>query len=220
MIRLITLVFVILTANLSAGTAYGAFQWEISAGGNGHYYELVLPSDPSGNVTWFQANEASASSVFLGSTGHLVTVTSAAEDAFLRLSFEGLIQTDFFGGPAGDFVWIGLTDIASEGSYQWITGESFSYSNWAPPEPNNLGDEDYGVLWRRDYRDGFGPRWSWNDTNPSASVGSDGRWGYIIEYGGPFDSNVVPEPATIITWGVLAGFFLTHRRIRQRKSSI
>ena len=38
---------------------------------------------------------------------------------------------------------IGLNDAASEGTWEWVTGEPFSYANWDGGEPNNQGDEDY-----------------------------------------------------------------------------
>ena len=33
-------------------------QWRPEDGGNGHWYELVLPASPAQNFTWFQARDA------------------------------------------------------------------------------------------------------------------------------------------------------------------
>jgi hypothetical protein len=189
--------------------------WSPSLGGNGHYYDLVLPADPSGNLTWFQARDAAAATSFLGSAGHLVTITTAAEDAFLRAAFESQLRVDFLPGDSGDFAWLGLTDAAREGDYRWITGEPFTFSNWAPPEPNNLGDEDYIHLWRRDYGDGAGPRWSWNDTDPGPVVArwDTARFGYLVEFDGPFVASVpAPPTATLVVSGALGVIVCRWRR--------
>ena len=38
--------------------------------------------------------------------------------------------------------WIGLNDIANEGTYLWDSGEAVGYTNWNPGEPNNSNNED------------------------------------------------------------------------------
>ena len=46
--------------------------------------------------------------------------------------------------------WIGLFQVRHQikepgGGWGWVSGEPFSYSNWAPGKPNNLEEiEDYG----------------------------------------------------------------------------
>lgn len=86
---------------------------------NGHSYYRS-----TGSMTWTDARQAC-----LNMGGHLVTVTSAAENNFI-----------FNLWPSG---WIGLTDEVSEGTWRWVTGEPFSWSNWNGGEPNNAGNEDY-----------------------------------------------------------------------------
>lgn len=49
---------------------------------------------------------------------HLVTITNAPEQIWLEAVFGH--------GP----YWIGLTDVAKEGEWQWGTGEPFTYTNW------------------------------------------------------------------------------------------
>ena len=48
-------------------------------------------------------------------------------------------------GGAGDIL-IGYNDIATEGSFEWQSGDSATYNNWNSGEPNNAGNEDYTVM--------------------------------------------------------------------------
>jgi hypothetical protein len=86
---------------------------------NGHSYYRS-----TGNAFWLNAK---ANCEAMG--GHLVTVTTAAENNFI-----------FNIWPSG---WIGLTDEVNEGTWRWVTGETYSYTSWNPGEPNNAGNEDY-----------------------------------------------------------------------------
>ncbi len=108
----------------------------MSEGGNGHRY--VRTPEPclwAEAVAWAQS---------LG--GHLVTISSQAENDWVWPTF---------GGPDHD-LWMGLSDFAEEGRWVWTSGEPVTYTNWDPGEPNNLGGEDYGNL----FKGGI-----WNDTN-------------------------------------------------------
>jgi len=49
-----------------------------------------------------------------------------------------------------------LTDEVTEGTFKWANGEAVTYTNWAPGEPNNLGNEDYAEF-------NFGGVGKWND---------------------------------------------------------
>ncbi|MBC7771635.1 MAG: hypothetical protein H7210_03995 [Pyrinomonadaceae bacterium] len=66
--------------------------------------------------------------------GHLVTINNANENSFL---------TSSFGAVLGAGAWIGLSDALVEGVFTWASGEPLAYSNFAPGEPNNQGNEDY-----------------------------------------------------------------------------
>ena len=72
--------------------------------------------------------------------GNLVTVNSAAENAFL-------VNTFALGSYSGDPIRIGFTDQAVEGTFAWASGEPTTYTNWAGGEPNDAGgNEDYATL--------------------------------------------------------------------------
>lgn len=93
------------------------------ANGNA-YYLLSLAS-------W---NNANAKALEMG--GHLATVSGAAENEWIRANIAN------HAGIARD-VWLGLRDTATEGSFQWVTGESLGFTAWGPGEPNDFGGEDY-----------------------------------------------------------------------------
>jgi hypothetical protein len=42
----------------------------------------------------------------------------------------------------GKDFWIGYNDQAGEQEYHWTDLTCSTYDNWAPGEPNNLGNED------------------------------------------------------------------------------
>jgi len=86
---------------------------------NGHSYYRS-----TGSAFWTTAKQ---NCIDMG--GHLVTVTSSGENSFLYNLW-----------PSG---WIGLTDEVTEGTWRWVTGETYSYTSWNPGEPNNSGNEDY-----------------------------------------------------------------------------
>jgi hypothetical protein len=132
-----------------------------SDGGNGHVYEYV--ETPG---TWKAAFNAAAARTFRSVPGHLVTITNAFENNLVG-SFRG--ATDDLRG------WIGLTDEVTEGTFQWITGEPLSYTNWAPGEPSSGSppgetDEDYVEIFAAKV---------WNDNN---NTGSGLNQGYLVEY--------------------------------------
>lgn len=83
---------------------------------NGHTYWFFQTL-----VTWYSAKELCEN---MG--GHLATITDAKEQAFLCNLCKG--DTN---------VWIGATDRETEGTWQWVTGESFSYAPWNTGEPSN-----------------------------------------------------------------------------------
>lgn len=136
--------------------APGFRDWPVFEGGNGHVYEYVqVPG------SWTNANGAARSRSFRGVAGHLATIHSFAENEIVGS----------FRGATNDLrAWIGLTDAASEGSFQWVTGESFFYSNWNTGEPNaQTVAEDYVEIFAAKV---------WNDNSDVNGVNQ----GYVVEY--------------------------------------
>ncbi len=68
---------------------------------------------------------ASARCQELGASTHLASVTTIGEANLIVAILEN------------QEVWIGGTDAAVEGSFEWTSGEPFEYSRWRIGEPNN-----------------------------------------------------------------------------------
>lgn len=89
--------------------------------------------------------------------GHLVTITSAEEQLYITNLVDGATKRSY---------WVGLSDEAESGNWAWVTGEAYSYSNWAKNEPNHGygGSEHYVAVvsydTRYDYEISQG---EWND---------------------------------------------------------
>jgi hypothetical protein len=135
---------------------------------DGHHYRLFDQT-----VTWEQARLAAEAQTYNGIHGHLATVTSEAENNFIKSL--GSVQYHFIGGlqPYGSF--------EPRGNWQWITGESSDYTNWSSGQPDNHKGSDSRGENALEYYSNDG---SWNDLS-SANVT---RSGYIVE----FDSTVKP----------------------------
>lgn len=84
--------------------------------------------------------------------GHLATVTSKRESAVLKKLLEN--------APFGSY-WLGATDVEWEGSWKWVTGEDFLWTNWNGSEPNN---DIYNDLGAENYLEtGSSYSYQWND---------------------------------------------------------
>lgn len=148
-------------------------QWRTEDGGNGHWYALT-----SGAQNW---TEAEAEAVV--QRGHLVSVNSAAEQAFLEQAF--------LRGPNRlRPLWIGLNDAAVEGQFAWSSGEPVTFTHWFSGEPNDFdsrfGSEDFVTLNWHFADDPVSPsrygRWNDNATGGSSFVKqSDGPYFGIME---------------------------------------
>ena len=104
---------------------------------NGHSYKVLTSCG-----SWTACQEAA-----IAEGGHLVTITSQAENAWLVKTFGG-----------STLYCIGFTDKDAEGTWQWVNGEEVTYTNWLTGEPNNSGNrEHYAHI-------NWGQPGKWNDT--------------------------------------------------------
>lgn len=152
--------------------------------GNGHLYEVISGS----NISWNDAKNAAEARTRNGAQGYLATVTSQGENDYISARLEN----------SG---WMGASDAASEGDWQWATGPeagtSFwlglgdgvpvndSFSAWADGEPNDYaGGEDCAQYY---------PAGDWNDLPCGGAYLNR----YVVEYGADGDLPYAPSSTTV-----------------------
>ena len=156
---------------------------------DGRYYEVVIAN----KISWEAARAAAEQRTFQGVQGHLATIGSPQEDAFvhqlrqqrLNLPHPPLTGTELWVG--GYQLPCATTTPEPACGWVWINGEAISpvntaspYTNWLAGEPNNLirtpdaytrATEDHLAI-------GQGGAFGWNDEGSHSNV-----WGYVVEYG-------------------------------------
>ena len=146
---------------------------------NGHYYKVVNES-----LYWDDARDACERD-----NGHLATITGAEEQAMIVSLIEDT-------GSKYNY-WLGGEDAGHEGSWTWITGEPWSYSNWRENQPDNgvIGEEraqDYLAICMVSKEDtGRYGKW-WDNSNDGVSKNyvqapyykDTQYYGYVIEWDG------------------------------------
>lgn len=168
---------------------------------NGHFYEYVK----SLGINWTKARDEAAAKTYYELQGYLATLTAADE-------------TQLAGAQALGTGWIGGSDAANEGTWEWVTGPEagttfwigkgngtttppFNYANWnAPNEPNDSNNnEDYAHI----TSPAVGRLGTWNDLRETGDPITNPNYypqGYIVEYGGmPGDPILQISASTTIT---------------------
>ncbi|GKY98913.1 collectin-11 [Mayamaea pseudoterrestris] len=117
---------------------------------SGHRYEYyptaLLPS------TWEAAVVACSQMVRCGTYGHLVTLSTSVEQAAVKTAFQTQFSSDTLAS------WIGLSDKATENTFLWVNGETYTtptdptgpqFSSGEPNDYNNGSPGEDCVSQRR-----------------------------------------------------------------------
>jgi hypothetical protein len=148
-------------------------------GPTGHYYLFVEETEYPAH-TWQEALDQAAEYTFGGYTGHLVTITSAAEMSYI----ERLIR--------GSETWLAGSDADEDGVWKWIAGPEVGqtffandvpveFSAFAQGQPDGGINENYLLMLWNEY-------WIWNDIHPT-HPNTDG---FVVEFSvipGDYDLN-------------------------------
>ncbi|MCH9025001.1 MAG: hypothetical protein IH931_06665, partial [candidate division Zixibacteria bacterium] len=163
------------TTQGSVDTLVKIVKWEFNDGGNEHTYAILKQI-----LIWDSANALVPTLVRFGEPGYLASITSLEENDFIQYQLlEGMprqtsIADQYFTGG-----------IYENDEWFWQTGEPFVYTNWAPPEPNNVGIEIVTSIWGYGETDSRRPAGKWNNTLPNHNVNPYGIQWSVVEWDEP-----------------------------------
>ena len=150
---------------------------------NGHYYEVVRTA-PDRLLSFEEARAEAAGRLYDGRQGHLITITSRAEDLFIQTVIESINPI-----LRGQIYWTGGFQFDKSGGvndgWGWITNEEWDYTNWGAGEPNDDRGREQDAMVYLANRGGF-----WGD---GGSVRNSSTIGYLVEYPTPKTNDFVSE---------------------------
>lgn len=162
---------------------------------NGHTYEI---EQAALNWTAADANATALTWDDKGSMGvtvaaHLAIIESAGENAAILSNIRSAVPAGTTSAPDGggaDYLWLGASDVAAEGTWLWSDATPVlapSYTNWGSgllgTEPDNfLGDQDYMAFAKSVWPTGggIGVAGQWNDLTGTNLLWSIIEWDGLI----------------------------------------
>lgn len=171
---------------------------------NGHFYELITTKG-----SWSSAKDAASARGYLNYSGYLATVTSQAENDYIKQ----ILNADAWMGASDDYAQINsalgtapyANQTASEGKWYWVTGPEAGtqitnsnhpvtivpgkYNNWYNNEPNNVNSSEHYAQF---YSTRVG---KWND------LPNNNQLGYLVEYGG-LSTDIAQTPSYSISLNI------------------
>lgn len=160
-----------------------------SADGVVHLYDLV---DTHGFITWENSNTLANQY-----GGHLVTLTTAAENNFVFSYFYaayGGMQGYFLGGYQPNGGVFKADEVDPSSGWAWSNGELWSYTNWSVGQPDNSaydGVHSENYLHYFPAANAIDSGWDDIENRPNS------MYGFIMER----EVAPVPEPATLFLFG-------------------
>lgn len=80
---------------------------------------------------WWDTTWAAAEGQCVAWGGHIAAIGSLTEQVYLAARF--------------GCVWLGASDITTEGTFTWVTGEAWAYTNFMQNQPDNTGTNAAGL---------------------------------------------------------------------------
>ena len=160
-----------------APCAPAPIQWRAEASGNGHWYMLIRTG---AHVRWNDAQQAAQQ---IG--GHLATVTTPAENAFVFALVPSALQIP---GP-----WLGgfqpVDSIEPDQGWRWVTNEPWAWTNWNGLAPN---DSFCGVS-GEDFLHFFNGAGEWNDLADISNGCISPMTNYLVEWSSDCNSDGIVD---------------------------
>lgn len=97
----------------------------------GLFRKTVISGGKRYTSTGAEANYNEALSICSNAGGRLATPRDSSENDVI------LSIRNYYNGN----VYLGINSLLSQGVFRYLNGDTISYTNWSPAEPNNLASE-------------------------------------------------------------------------------